>query len=187
MFFWILIIDTIHFSPLDDDITLELEGTEDSTRVRGEVWIPRTTHTYDDSSLLDMSKCSTTDKVLSHTMCRYRTHDAHWYSLMLYRFTDSESVYDGTHHTHIVTRHSIESSCFEFDTSKYIPPSDYDDDFEFFIVYKMDDFFCEKCEKVRVDTISLHSLESFTRKFQEDTFRSMVFFHRNVEEVDKKL
>lgn len=187
MFFRVFIIDTIDLCTLYDHITLELECAEYRTGVSREVWIPRPTHADDDSPLLDMTEGSTTDKVLGHTMCRYSTHDAHWHSLMLYRLTDSESVYDGTHHPHIVTRHSIESSCLELDTTKNISPSDYDNDFEFFLIHEMDDFFREKCEKVRVDTIALLSLESFTREFQEDTFRGMVLFHKNMEESDKKL
>ena len=73
--------------------------------------------------------------------------------------------------------HSIKPSCLELDSTEYIPSSYDDDDFELLYSDEIDDFLREKRKKFWINPISLTSLKSFSRKFQEDTFWNMVFFH----------
>ena len=56
---------------------------------------------------------------------------------------------------------AIESSSFEFDTTEYITPANYDDHFELFMLYEIYDLLREEGEEFWVDPIALFSLESF--------------------------
>jgi hypothetical protein len=124
-----------------------------------------------------MPKSSSSYEVLSYSVSRYSAHDTYIDSCIFYRFPDSQSVYDRTHHPHIVSCHTVESSGFELDTTEYITSSDHDHDLEVLLLHKVDYFFCQKSKEFRIDTISLISLESFSRELEEDTSRCMVFFH----------
>lgn len=177
MFLWIFVIDTINFSCFHDDITVELEGPEDRTGISRKVGIPRTSHTYHDSSLLYMSECSASYEVLCYSLSRYSTSHSDIYSLILYCFSDCKTIDDRTHHTHIVTRHPIESSFFELYTPKNITSSYNNYYFKFLHFYKVYYLLRKKREKFWINSISLISLKSFSGKFKKDTLRYMVFLH----------
>jgi hypothetical protein len=164
VFFGVFVIYAIDFRRLHDDITGELERSKYRTRISREVGIPSTSYAYDDSSLIDMSESSASDKILSHTLSRYSTRHTYIDPCVFYSFSDSQSVDDRTHHTHIVTGHSIESTCLELYPSEYISSSYYDDDFKFFIFDKMNNFLSKKGKKFWINTISLISLKSFSGK-----------------------
>ena len=77
----------------------------------------------------------------------------------------------------MVSCRTVESTCFELDTTEYIAPSDNNHYLEFFFSNEIDNLLREKSKKLRIDTVSLFSLEGFTREFEEDTFWGVVFFH----------
>ncbi len=124
-----------------------------------------------------MTQGTTSDKRLSYTLCRNRTHHTYVDPLSLDRFSDSESVDDSTKHSHMVSCRTVKSSCFKLNTTKDIPSTNNDDDLESFILYKMDDLLSEEGEELGIYAISLISLKSFTREFEKDTLWSVIFFH----------
>jgi hypothetical protein len=125
-----------------------------------------------------MTECSSTYEIFCYPLCRYSTHNTYISSEALDSLTDSKSIDDDTEHPHIVSCDAVKPTSLELYPSKDISSSYYDDYFEFFYFYQMDYFLCEKCEKFRINTISLVSLKCFSRKFEEYTFRCVVFFHR---------
>jgi hypothetical protein len=124
-----------------------------------------------------VTECSTSDEVLSYSMCRYRRHHSYIDSSCLDRLAYSESVDDGREHAHLISDHSIKSSLLEPYPSEYIPTTDHDRDLEFADLYEIDDLLCYIGKELWVDTVSLLSLEGFTREFEEDSLGSMILFH----------
>ena len=88
----IFIIDSVDFRRFDDDITVKLEGTKYRTGICRGIRITCTSDTYHHSSLLDMTKGSPSDEHLSHSLCRYSTHDPYRCTETLYSLSDSKSI-----------------------------------------------------------------------------------------------
>jgi hypothetical protein len=124
-----------------------------------------------------MTQGATSDKGLSYTLSRNRTHNTNIDTLGLDRFTDSESIDDSTKHSHMVSCRTVKSSCLKLDTTKDISSTNNDDDLESFILYQVDNLLGKEGEELGIYTISLISLESFTREFEKDTPWGVIFFH----------
>jgi hypothetical protein len=62
----------------------------------------------------------------------------------------------------MISCRTVESTCLEFDTTKYIPTTDNDDNFKLLILYEMCYLLREESQEFWVDPISLISLEGFT-------------------------
>ncbi len=173
----IFIIDPIDFRRFHDDITVEFEGPQYSTRISREIRIPCASHTYHDSSLLDVPEGSSADEFFCYSLSWYGTRHSDIDSLIFYCFSYSKTIDDRPHHSHIVACHSIESSLLELYASENIASSHNNDYFEFLDFDQVYYFLCKKREKFRINTISLLSLESFSGKLQKDTFGCMIFLH----------
>ena len=109
-----------------------------------------------------MTNCSSPDELFCDSLSRDCTHHADIDSLIFDRLSDRKTIDNCPHHSHIVSRHTIESSSLEFDTTIYIASPDYDHDLEFLELHEVHYFFGKKGEKFWIYSISLFSLECLT-------------------------
>lgn len=77
----------------------------------------------------------------------------------------------------MISRDSVKSPSLEFDTTKNISSSNDDDNFEFLMMDEMDNLFRKNREKFWINSVSLLSLQCFTRKLEQDTLGGMILFH----------
>lgn len=162
----ILVVDSVDFRSLNQDVAVEFERAENGGGVGSEIGVARSRDGNDHSPLFQMLDGAALDEEFAHAVDFECAHDAYFPAVALYGVTKGDAVDDRGEHSHVVALRTIQSLSRHRRATEDVASSDDDDDF-LSRIRKGDDLFRKGVEEFYVDTVSCGALEGFAGKLEK--------------------